>query len=325
MAAWRRLLPWLVLALAACPRPREPSGARVLPKVKPTAAPADAGPPPGALRQAAITFPGTGISLVALDGMRLAPASSLLLSDDGEIIVMLATSEKHIDLEQDDVWMGVFRHKDASFSIQDASATLYSVTRAREGDVKYDSWWLCVHAPEALVSVQAFYTGANPAVFAQLESVVRSLHWTTLTVDAERALGYRVTHPGVELVTHSSGPIKYALDPQYTGGPATRSAQISLSVMPVAGAKADKILEGCETVLRGKVQRGPTRRLEFDGYRGCQVVSAVFPEQEPDYRALLLSPEGAFLLFTGSAKPAVTELLEGTFDQAVRSLTRVRP
>lgn len=265
-----------------------------------------------------IVLPGTLISLMPIEGLVLTPASSSLWSAEGDVVVMVATSTRHVDLEHDNVWMSVFKHKHETFAIQGAQATLYSATRAEDANMGYDSWWLCIHAPEAILTVQVFYTGERQEVFESLEAVARSVRWSSLLVDSEVALGYRLVHPGLNLSSSDTGTLAYTVNQH------AEEAELSIYAMPVPLSKLDAVSAGCGTVVGGKAHRSPVRTLEFGGYVGCQAVAALRAESKPEYRALVRTPEGAILVITAATPKTTSALLEATFEQAVRSLTRTR-
>ncbi len=248
-----------------------------------------------------IHLPGTGVSLIPPENVRLAPAGSTLMDESGEIVISFFFGEAKNSSENDRLWRALYQGEPEHVSGQAWSGRLYQRTRAKDGG-EWDGWFMAIPRGESVLLVTAHYSGNSPQTFAELREHLLSLVWDHSAPDAELAAGVRLAPRGLRLVTGVFGGLLY----NRTGQVGETKPGLWVQVLPVAeGAMNMLSPDTCELLFGQYFGEKPFVGPELSERANIRACEAWSPAESSEvaYIALLRLPTKASLFVIGMSKP----------------------
>ena len=272
-----------------------------------------------------LTLTGTGVSLIAPPGMRLAPVGAILQDEAMETVITVSTGPTERSLENDPVWRQLFPHEPVQINIDGNPGRLYRRTTEEDAG-PYNSWFLVTDHDDRSLSIQAMYQGADESRFGALRRTLESVAWAEGDADPEVAFGVR---PGaidaLPLQSPGVGMLIYAENPE------PDAAGARMVVLPGPPADPDAFDEMCgqflvEGFFGGLTDSDPVA-IETEHVHGCAAVGAESGSAaRTAYMALLQLAEGpTTVTVTASVESAEFDEWLPSFEESVEAIAPTRP
>lgn len=250
-------------------------------------APAASASTPPVGEGARVPIPGTGVSIVAPAGVKLAPIGSVLVDDAGELTIAAIVLPGETFRERQSMVELGYPGGPETVRIGTALATLRHRTREQHGTGD-DGWLLTVEGDPSLVLL-ASYQGSDRERWKALGANLRSVEWNPRALDPELALGVTPGPiPGMAMDRDGVGGLSYRAEQ-----PETERVDLSFMAFP---AMLPEGPDACFAALQRSTANAasvtkPAVMQSQDGLAGCEMTTGG-PDGTESYWALVRMPNG---------------------------------
>lgn len=250
---------------------------------------------------ARVQIPGTGVSIVAPAGVKLAAIGSMLVDDPHELsIAAIVLPARTFRERQAMVELG-YPGGPETVRFGTVPATLRHRTREQHGTGD-DGWLLTIEGDPSLV-VLASYQGSDRERWKALGANLRSVEWNPRALDPELALGVTPGPiPEMKLDRDGVGGLSYRAEQ-----PETERVDLSFMAFPTVLPEGP---DACSAALQRSTANAasvgkPAVMQSQAGLAGCEVTTGG-PDGTESYWAIVRMPNGRGVVAARGTSPKDT-------------------